>query len=729
MKRFQARHGLENDGVLGQRTHTALGIPLAWRIRQIELALERVRWLPHPGGERVVAISIPMFRLWAWGAMPPTRTPTLSMGVIVGRALRTETPVFVEQMREVIFRPYWNVPPSIARHEILPILERDPDYLRRQGMEIVSGPGDDARAVAATAENLARLRRGALRLRQRPGPRNALGLVKFVFPNQENVYMHGTPAQELFSRSRRDFSHGCVRVEDPVALAEWVLEDRPEWTRDRIIAAMAGNALAPGDAVAADSGDPVLHHCRRDGRWDDSLCRGHLSPRRAPRARAGSHAAVGVNRLEAPVVADVKCVRRRWMKDGRDCGSSSAFASRGMLQPRFATRPGRLAAPARSRAVRAWHRRRVHRATVDRSNDVADGELRLLRRAIWCDVDDQAPSTSDVLGLLAAVTSPSVRPSPLSPSSTGTSSRSSAGCSSIVAVRVCGLPSRKVFRVMSCPAMPPAVRAIKSRVSATGVPSISTITSPARRPARSAAEPVSTIITIVPFAAGKRSSFASSSRIGPPWSCRPSWPRTTLPAQLRQQGLHRVDGYGEPDPGSRAAVAVDHGDVHADDFTANVEQRAAGVSEVDRRIGLNQVLPSSVVDLDGTPRKAHHADRHAVPELKWVTDGHHPVARLEGARIAERRRLKVGWRALQSDQGAVCLRIAADPDRTISFPIVPEQTDFDVAGTFDDVTACQNVAGAADEEPGGGGQLDMPWRTELEHSKDLAVVFSPAPDP
>src|SRR6185436_16464975 len=176
----------------------------------------------------------------AWDAVPTSEMPSLAMDVIVGRALRTQTPVFIEQMHEVIFRPYWNVPPSIARHEIFPILERDPDYLRRQNMEIVRGPGDDARVVAATAENLARLRQGALRVRQRPGPGNALGLVKFVFPNEENVYMHGTPAQELFSRSRRDFSHGCVRVEDPVALAEWVLNDRPEWTRDGILAAMNG---------------------------------------------------------------------------------------------------------------------------------------------------------------------------------------------------------------------------------------------------------------------------------------------------------------------------------------------------------------------------------------------------------------------------------------------------------------------------------------------------------
>lgn len=107
-------------------------------------------------------------------------------------------------------------------------------------MEIVRGAGDDARPVEATAENLALLRQEALRVRQRPGPRNALGLVKFVLPNEENVYMHGTPAQELFARSRRDFSHGCVRVEDPVALAEWALKGRPEWSRDRILAAMTG---------------------------------------------------------------------------------------------------------------------------------------------------------------------------------------------------------------------------------------------------------------------------------------------------------------------------------------------------------------------------------------------------------------------------------------------------------------------------------------------------------
>jgi L,D-transpeptidase YcbB len=240
VKRFQRRHGLAQDGVIGQSTHAALRIPIATRVRQIEVALERLRWLPHLGEQRLLAVNIPMFRLWVWDAIPPDGEPLFGMDVIVGRALRTQTPVFVEELQELIFRPYWNVPSSIVRHEILPRLDRDPDYLHREQMEIVVGPGDDARVVAETPENLVRLRQGALRLRQRPGPKNALGLVKFVFPNTENVYMHGTPAPALFSRSRRDFSHGCVRVENPIALAEWALKEQPEWTRDRIVSAMNG---------------------------------------------------------------------------------------------------------------------------------------------------------------------------------------------------------------------------------------------------------------------------------------------------------------------------------------------------------------------------------------------------------------------------------------------------------------------------------------------------------
>jgi murein L,D-transpeptidase YcbB/YkuD len=214
-------------------------VPLAWRVRQIEMALERLRWLPHLGDKRLIALNIPMFRLWAWDAIPPSGTPLFGMDVIVGRALGTETPVFVAEMGEVVFRPYWNVPRSILRQEVLPKIERDPDYLRREEMEIVRGPGDNAPRVDVSADTLAGLRSGILRVRQRPGPKNALGLIKFVFPNREDVYMHGTPAQALFVRSRRDFSHGCVRVADPTALAGWVLQDLPQWTPERIAAAAA----------------------------------------------------------------------------------------------------------------------------------------------------------------------------------------------------------------------------------------------------------------------------------------------------------------------------------------------------------------------------------------------------------------------------------------------------------------------------------------------------------
>ena len=232
--RFQRRHGLVEDGILGRATHAALHVPLATRVRQIELALERMRWLPHLGERPFVAINIPMFRLWAREA----NAPPLDMAVIVGRALKTQTPVFTDEMTHLIFRPYWNVPRSILLGEILPALQRDPGYLLRHDMEIVHGAGDDAKRVSASADNLALLRQGVLRLRQRPGPRNSLGLVKFVFPNDANVYMHGTPAQALFDRTRRDFSHGCVRLEDPLAMAQWVLRDQPWWTRERIVQAM-----------------------------------------------------------------------------------------------------------------------------------------------------------------------------------------------------------------------------------------------------------------------------------------------------------------------------------------------------------------------------------------------------------------------------------------------------------------------------------------------------------
>jgi murein L,D-transpeptidase YcbB/YkuD len=245
--RFQRRHGLTADAVIGRNTRAALAMPLDRRVRQIELALERLRWLPHPAS-RVVVVNIPMFRLWAIDVPCPTPSaecatppqPVLESGVVVGKALDTRTPVFDAWMTHVIFRPYWNVPRSILRNELLPQIRRNPAYLARNDLEIVRGESDEAVPVPPTPENFDALAAGALRLRQRPGPGNSLGLIKFVFPNAADVYLHDTPARSLFERPRRDFSHGCVRVERPLDLAEWVLGGDPAWTRLAIEAAMQG---------------------------------------------------------------------------------------------------------------------------------------------------------------------------------------------------------------------------------------------------------------------------------------------------------------------------------------------------------------------------------------------------------------------------------------------------------------------------------------------------------
>jgi murein L,D-transpeptidase YcbB/YkuD len=180
-----------------------------------------------------------MFRLWAWDQIP-AGLPSLNMNAIVGRAFTTQTPVFVDDMEHVVFRPYWNVPPSILTKEILPIVARDPRYLEREALEIVRGFGTNVEVLPVTTASLRLLRTGVARLRQRPGARNPLGLIEFLFPNDANVYMHGTPMPELFTHARRDFSHGCIRVEDPVALAAWVLQGQDDWTRERILAATEG---------------------------------------------------------------------------------------------------------------------------------------------------------------------------------------------------------------------------------------------------------------------------------------------------------------------------------------------------------------------------------------------------------------------------------------------------------------------------------------------------------
>jgi murein L,D-transpeptidase YcbB/YkuD len=159
------------------------------------------------------------------------------MKVVIGKALDTRTPLLLEELRYVEFWPYWNVPRSILVKEMLPLLRRRPGYLRANQMELV-GPRQAVIGGDVSPQILRRLAAGELSVRQRPGPWNALGLAKFVFPNAANVYMHGTPQTELFARTRRDFSHGCIRLEDPAALAAWVLQDQPAWSRAAIELAM-----------------------------------------------------------------------------------------------------------------------------------------------------------------------------------------------------------------------------------------------------------------------------------------------------------------------------------------------------------------------------------------------------------------------------------------------------------------------------------------------------------
>jgi murein L,D-transpeptidase YcbB/YkuD len=242
VRAFQARHGLAADGVVGKATLAQLQVSPAARVRQIELMLERLRWTPLMRSSRMIVINIPEFVLRAYEVQDGRIQVREQMKVIVGKALDTRTPLFDEDMRFIEFSPYWNVPPSIARAELVPRLRRDPGYFQREGFEFVGADGQVDTALSAA--QLAAVLAGQSRIRQRPGPKNALGDIKFVFPNRANIYLHHTPSVRLFERERRDFSHGCIRVEQPVALARFVLQGMPDWTEERIRQAMAGGTSA-----------------------------------------------------------------------------------------------------------------------------------------------------------------------------------------------------------------------------------------------------------------------------------------------------------------------------------------------------------------------------------------------------------------------------------------------------------------------------------------------------
>jgi len=229
--RYQLRHGLEADGVAGAATIESLNVPVSDRIRTIEMNMERWRWLPRDLGPRFITVNIAGFEL----TLMEHGEVQLTMPVVVGKRYHA-TPVFSGLMSYLVFSPYWNVPNSIATREILPRLARDPGYLENESMKVFLGweeslrPIDPARVdwSAVPAANF------PYRFRQEPGPHNALGLVKFMFPNKYNVYLHDTPAKELFSRASRDFSHGCIRVKEPLQLAEYLLQNQSGWDMKRI---------------------------------------------------------------------------------------------------------------------------------------------------------------------------------------------------------------------------------------------------------------------------------------------------------------------------------------------------------------------------------------------------------------------------------------------------------------------------------------------------------------
>jgi len=231
VKHFQRRHGLKDDGRLGADTLKQLNVPLSDRVRQLQFALERWRWLPPEFSAPPIVVNIPDFHL---RALDEKNNIVLDMRVVVGKSLPTQTPVFSRDMTYVVLRPYWNVPPSILRSEIVRNIQRDRNYIANKRYEVTTRDGTVVTSGVISDEVLADLKAGKLAVRQKPGPANALGLVKLMFPNEFNVYLHSTPAPALFSRTRRDFSHGCIRVEKPAELAAWALRNNSGWDVSRV---------------------------------------------------------------------------------------------------------------------------------------------------------------------------------------------------------------------------------------------------------------------------------------------------------------------------------------------------------------------------------------------------------------------------------------------------------------------------------------------------------------
>lgn len=235
LKEFQRQHGQIPDGVIGKQTYRNLLVSVPERVRQIELAMERLRWLDDSLlQKRFIVINVPQFTLWAYAPDASGQAkPVLQMPVVVGIARKNETPLMIKNLSTLVFSPYWNVPRSIAKKEILPKLYADPDYLFHENMELVDSNGV-AQGSGVGPLELHAITNGAYRIRQRPGTKNALGELKFVFPNDDSIYMHDTPSKSYFAKERRDLSHGCIRLGNPMGLALFALEPQGEWDEAKV---------------------------------------------------------------------------------------------------------------------------------------------------------------------------------------------------------------------------------------------------------------------------------------------------------------------------------------------------------------------------------------------------------------------------------------------------------------------------------------------------------------
>ena len=224
VKNYQQRHGITADGKLSAQTVASMNVPLSQRVLQMQSSLERWRWLPNEYVNARLMVNLPEFVLRGYDDTTPTHKLDFTMKVVVGKMVgEHETPVFTHMMKYLIFRPYWNVPVDIAKKELVPHIETNHGYLAAKNFEVTNAKGD-----VLTDYTAHQVSQGGVMVREKPGPKNSLGLVKFMFPNQYDIYLHSTPATQLFDRTRRDFSHGCVRVQKPDELAAWVLQGQSD---------------------------------------------------------------------------------------------------------------------------------------------------------------------------------------------------------------------------------------------------------------------------------------------------------------------------------------------------------------------------------------------------------------------------------------------------------------------------------------------------------------------